>query len=335
MFVTNALADRPDEGTLRLAREVATVSQAAGASVVSLDDTTSALARKAMVDPDLLRALRAKPGTPVVYLPTQSLTLGTLVRAAVLRLAGRADVTVIATQPRPLPGGMARWSRVAKGLRVLTPSVAVLDQWPGSRFLPMGIDLDAFRPVAAARKAALRTGHGVPADAKVVLHVGHLTANRNLGWLADTASPDVTVIVVGSERFGADAAVRQKLEAAGVDVRTGYVADIAELYQLADVYAFPVLSDEGAIGIPLSVLEAMACGLPVVTTPFGGLPRMVQPGDGVWFAADQTAFDAAVGQALAAPAESVQTRRTVSRFTWAEALSPVTDLLQAKAVTAR
>ncbi|MCP3669001.1 MAG: glycosyltransferase family 4 protein, partial [Gammaproteobacteria bacterium] len=50
-------------------------------------------------------------------------------------------------------------------------------------------------------------------------------------------------------------------------------ANIEEIYQLADIYCFTVTQADGAMELPLSVLEAMAAGLPVITTPFGRLPE--------------------------------------------------------------
>lgn len=43
------------------------------------------------------------------------------------------------------------------------------------------------------------------------------------------------------------------------------------MYQLSDLYIFPVIFEGGCIGIPLSILEARACGIPVMSTEFGGL----------------------------------------------------------------
>ena len=74
--------------------------------------------------------------------------------------------------------------------------------------------------------------------------------------------------------------------------------DISQFYKMADLYIFP-LSDDGnelfpvsynligAIDVPLSVLEAMACNLPVVTTRFGALERLFDQGGGLHYAEDE------------------------------------------------
>ena len=61
------------------------------------------------------------------------------------------------------------------------------------------------------------------------------------------------------------------MEGAGVKVIDSFVPCIEELYRLSDVYVFPVIEQDGAIEMPLSVIEAMACNLPVLTTRFGCL----------------------------------------------------------------
>jgi len=58
-----------------------------------------------------------------------------------------------------------------------------------------------------------------------------------------------------------------------------YIKKIEEIYQLSDCYIFPITFEGGGISILLSVLEAMACNLPVVTTKFGGLPAIFKGGD--------------------------------------------------------
>lgn len=49
----------------------------------------------------------------------------------------------------------------------------------------------------------------------------------------------------------------------------GFIERIEEIYHLSDLYIFPVVKKNSSIGLPLSILEARACGVPVVTTNFG------------------------------------------------------------------
>ncbi len=59
---------------------------------------------------------------------------------------------------------------------------------------------------------------------------------------------------------------------ADVKVIDEFTPDISRIYKMSDVYVFPVVSNTNAIDMPLSILEAMASNLPIVTTRFGGLP---------------------------------------------------------------
>lgn len=80
------------------------------------------------------------------------------------------------------------------------------------------------------------------------------------------------IVIVGSTSTSQDKQLKDDLENAGIKIIAGYIEHIEELYQLSDVYVFPVKNDHSAIEFPLSVLEAMACNLPVVTTTYGSLP---------------------------------------------------------------
>ena len=68
---------------------------------------------------------------------------------------------------------------------------------------------------------------------------------------------------------------QQLLEKENITLVEGFVPRIWELYQLADVYLFPVEYIKGCIDAPLSAMEAAACGIPVVTTAFGELKTLL------------------------------------------------------------
>ncbi len=75
--------------------------------------------------------------------------------------------------------------------------------------------------------------------------------------------------------------------------------DIAQLMQQSHVFVMSSLAE----GIPMTVLEAMACGLPVVATAVGGLPELIQEGHGKLVAPESaTALAAAMQCYLEQPA---------------------------------
>jgi glycosyltransferase involved in cell wall biosynthesis len=120
--------------------------------------------------------------------------------------------------------------------------------------------------------------YGLPTDKCIILHVGHINAERNLEALVQLQKDDNQVVIIGSSSTQdvsyKDERLKKSLMEQGLQIIDGYIKNIEELYQLSDVYVFPVLSERGCIGVPLSILEARACGLPVVATAFGGLKRI-------------------------------------------------------------
>jgi glycosyltransferase involved in cell wall biosynthesis len=147
--------------------------------------------------------------------------------------------------------------------------------WP-VLLLPPGVDLATYRPVSPDRKLALRRQLGLPEREFILLHAGHLNRGRGVGDLlavADLAAP----VLACSTSTAQDQVLANELRAKGVRVLTEYIPRIADLYAAADAYLFPVPPDPrgpSSIDAPLSVLEAAACGLPVVTTRFGALPSL-------------------------------------------------------------
>jgi glycosyltransferase involved in cell wall biosynthesis len=145
-----------------------------------------------------------------------------------------------------------------------------------------GRDPALFHSDAAAR-AALRAELGVPEDACVVIGVSRLV--RHKGWpellQAVCAAPANCVLWVVGERLGSDhgedlgphferaaAVLGRRL------VRLGYRADVARLLAAADVFCLPSHFE----GLPMSVIEAMLAGLPVVATDIRGLREQVVEG---------------------------------------------------------
>jgi len=152
-----------------------------------------------------------------------------------------------------------------------------------------GRDASVFRPDAAVW-ARVRAALGVPDGRKVVISVARLVAHKGLAEVAAAlrAVPDAEFWVVG-ERLATDRGpdVAAALRAAGLGERLrllGYREDIPDLLAAADVFALASRFE----GLPMSVIEAMFSGLPVVACDIRG-PReqvvhgatglLVPPGD--------------------------------------------------------
>ena len=86
------------------------------------------------------------------------------------------------------------------------------------------------------------------------------------------------VVIVGRETEIADKQLMRELQEAGCLVWIKHFSNIEDIYNLADCYVFPTIQEKACIESPLSVLEAMACNLPVVTTRFGALASIFGEG---------------------------------------------------------
>jgi len=135
--------------------------------------------------------------------------------------------------------------------------------------------------------------------------------------------PGVQTLLAGSRSTPQDATLIEELRAAGVRVIADFVPHVEELYQLADLYVFPCPPDAPAeqtpaIEVPLSVLEALACDLPVATTRFGGLPALF-PADAPAIRFVERAGDAEAWRASVLAGLSVgrgQARRLAEPLSW-------------------
>ena len=113
----------------------------------------------------------------------------------------------------------------------------------------------------------------------VLLHVGHLRRNRGVERLISLKNglgDSAEVVVLGSPTFPPDPSLVSELKGAGVVVRIGFFEDLHNCYHAADLFIFPGTEEEGgAVDLPLTVLEALACGTPVLSAPFGSLPDIL------------------------------------------------------------
>jgi glycosyltransferase involved in cell wall biosynthesis len=149
--------------------------------------------------------------------------------------------------------------------RILAPSAYVRDTMTAigvdpSRIalVPYGTDVARFSPPAQPRR-------GGPFR---VLFAGQIGARKGVMYLLDgfqaAALPDAELVLAGPVL--GDPAWLGRHAARFRHVTQVAHAEVHRLYQEADVYAFPSLHE----GSSVSILEAMACGLPVVTTPNAG-----------------------------------------------------------------
>lgn len=208
--------------------------------------------------------------------------------------------------------------RLGKPDLVFLQSSATARHWRGAgcatACLPNGVDLERFTPAPAELKASLCRRYALDCHRQVVLSVGHLEEARNLSALEGLVDGQVQVLIAGSLYQGTHHALIRRLKSLGFIVLKGYQPRVEELYQAADCYVFPAAPGD-SLSMPLSVLEAMACNLPVVTGQFPGLKQFFPAGDGITYVESSEQLVEAVRQALRAGG-APSTRERVKDFSW-------------------
>ena len=202
--------------------------------------------------------------------------------------------------------------------------------------VPKGVDAELFRPAGPNLRDTLRL-----AGRRVVLSVGRFVPIKNMALLIDAlaqmapADPALHLLLVGegpelqslkdqAARLGVTRAV----------TFAGYVsqAEMAPYYRTADLFALGSDFDNS----PNVVLEAMACGLPVVATNVGGVAEYVAPGRGGDLVprGDAAAMAGVLGDWMASAerrrdAAAFNRQRVVQEFSWRASASRLLDVYRA------
>ncbi len=295
LLITNALSPPYDEGFKKTALhlvEALREQKSSALEVLRLAGTPG----KFLVPALWYRVSHRSPAY-ILYLPSSSLTDFSLLRAALLKiLFPKSCIGFIALQPRYPERTLRMLPKRYFPDLVFVQNPEMLERLQDyglrPRLIPSGVDLKRFRPVPPSVKDQLRRKYGLPEREVLALHVGHLSPHRNLEWLIPLKNSHITPVAVLSTSTSEIGNPRdlqnvddlyRKLQAAGVILLHRYIPHIWEIYQAVDLYVFPVRNTRGSIGVPLSILEAMACNLPVVTTPFGSLPQWIPEGEGIYY----------------------------------------------------
>jgi len=144
--------------------------------------------------------------------------------------------------------------------------------------IPNGIDLGRFHPAPAARER-VRRELGIDAQAWVIGTVGRIAAEKNqallLRAMAPLLGPHTRLVVAGDgPLLRSVTELASALEIAGFVHLLGARRDVPDVLNALDTF---VLSSDTE-GLPLVVLEAMATGVPVLSTRVGGVPTVLEDG---------------------------------------------------------
>jgi len=124
-------------------------------------------------------------------------------------------------------------------------------------YLPNGVDTNLFKPATAKEKILLRKKYNFPLNRKLVLFVGRFVQKKGVGLLIEAKTPEFDLVLVGEGKLPKNAENTK-----GIFVLNSLPQEnLAEIYQACDVFVLPSTSE----GFPLSLQEAMASGLPIVS----------------------------------------------------------------------
>jgi len=154
--------------------------------------------------------------------------------------------------------------------------------------VPTGIDLERFAP--GDRRSA-RARLGLPQDAFIVGIVATLRSWKGHRYLVDAVAqardPRWRLVIVG-DGPGKENLVAQ-IAALGAESQIGMPGnqdDVVPWLQALDVFALPSYANEG---VPQAIMQAMACRIPIVTTPVGSIGEIVRDGHTGLFVQPQNA----------------------------------------------
>jgi glycosyltransferase involved in cell wall biosynthesis len=175
--------------------------------------------------------------------------------------------------------------------------------------IPLGFDLAAFANVDASEGERFRARLGVPAGAPLVGFVGRLTAIKNPALLVEATgrvlerAPDAHVVLVGDGELRRDLEAQIASLGLGPRVRlAGWQREMPGVYAALDLLALTSLNE----GTPVTAIEALAAGVPVVATAVGGMVDVIRDGQTGTLVApgDAQALAAAIGAILCEPERS-------------------------------
>jgi glycosyltransferase involved in cell wall biosynthesis len=250
--------------------------------VASLTFTLAALPLIKRLNPDLIHAHELiSPATTAI---AAKMLLGIPVVATVHGSGRSSDVLRI--KCRVL--GKARLKILCQEIAAFCVISAVIDRELAAEGVPIqkripipnGVDIERFTPLDLVLKKDLRSRLDLPVDAHIAIFVGRLAPEKRVDLLIGIWSsvretiPQARLLIVGSGPEEAE--LRQR--ANGGILFLGSQSDVTPYLQAADLFVLP----SAAEGLSLALLEALACGLPVIATSVGGNPEVIHHKETGW-----------------------------------------------------
>jgi len=180
----------------------------------------------------------------------------------------------------------------ADAFSAISPEIA--SEWTSSgipsekiHLIPNAVDTKRFVPVEPEQKNLLRKKLGLPQNATIAIYTGRLVSYKGLPLLLkvwnDIRHKHESMLLTlagtgGLDIHNCEEELCEYVKVNGLENHvqfTGAVQNVPEYLQASDLFVFPTEND----AFPSSIVEAMACGLPVVTTPVGAIKTIVTDGE--------------------------------------------------------
>ena len=150
---------------------------------------------------------------------------------------------------------------------------------PPIEVIPNGVDADAFRPPTVQERRSAREAFALDDEARVALFIGHEFGRKGLDFAIEALvhAPTVLLLVAGGETPEAMTHAAAVAEQAGVAERVllmGPRNDLRLFLSASDMLVLPSAYE----AYQLVVLEALASGLPVISTAVGCAPELIEDG---------------------------------------------------------
>jgi UDP-glucose:(heptosyl)LPS alpha-1,3-glucosyltransferase len=182
------------------------------------------------------------------------------------------------------------------------------------RVIYSGVDTNAYHPDLKQQRAQVRARHGIPDEATLLLFVGSGFERKGMAVLLEAmaALPANTyLLVVGRDRHASRFhAIAEKRGLTPRVIFLGAQQDVKPYYGAADAFVLPTLYDP----FPNVALEAMASGLPVITSLKSGAAELIEYGRN-GFVCDALDVPALIGHLRAVTPASARTMGERARAT--------------------
>jgi glycosyltransferase involved in cell wall biosynthesis len=150
--------------------------------------------------------------------------------------------------------------------------------------IPNSVDTHRFLPVDQEQKTMLRKQLGLPETHTIAVYTGRLVSYKGLPLLLEVwkdiqnQHKNVLLLLVGTgglDIHNCEADLHKYVKSNDLEQSvyfTGSVNNVPDYLQASDIYAFPTQND----AFPSSLIEAMTCGLGVISTPVGAIKNIIK-----------------------------------------------------------